>query len=501
LRNAAVLLLALAGVGAAPLKEGPLKGLDEYVQQAMKEWEVPGLALAVVKDDAVVLARGYGVRKLGEAAAVDERTLFAIASCSKAFTAAALAMLVEEGKLGWDDPVTKHLPKFQMPAPYVTREMTVRDLLCHRSGLPRHDLLWLANPTLGRDEILGRLRHARPNSSFRSKFGYQNILFLAAGQVVPAVTGKSWDDFVKERVFTPLGMSASNTSVKALRGAGNVACPHEKVEGKLQPVPYRDIDNVAPAGSINSNAADMARWVRLQLGKGTFQERRLLRAASVKEMHTPEVFIRETDPLARFFPEARFLSYGLGWFVVDYRGRTLVTHGGSLDGMNCSVTLVPQEKLGVVVLTNRRPNQLMIALTRRVIDAYRGEPARDWSAELLKSARKLEEGQKAAQARREKERVRGTRPSLPLEDYAGTYRDELYGEVRVSREKEALLLRLGTGLAGELEHWHYDTFRVAWKDRLLGKALVTFVLDARGKVAEVKVAQAGEDVVARRARP
>ena len=237
------------------------KGFDEYIGQVVRDWKVPGLAIAVVKGDTVGFAKGYGVRKLGESVPGDEKTLFAIGSCSKAFTATALAMLVDDGKISWDDPVIKHLRDFQLSDPYATREMTVRDLLCHRSGLARHDLLWYG-ASISREEVIRRLRHAPMSTSFRSQFGYQNIMYVAAGQIISAVTGQSWDDFVKQRIFTPLEMTDSNTTTTVLGHAANVATTHEKIEDKVEAVLYRNIDNVGPAGSINSSVADMAQWMR-----------------------------------------------------------------------------------------------------------------------------------------------------------------------------------------------------------------------------------------------
>jgi CubicO group peptidase (beta-lactamase class C family) len=495
---ALALLLTALSAPAAHAQPGPLKGLDDYVAGALKDWEMPGLAVAVVKDDAVVFARGYGVRKFGESTPVDEKTLFAIGSCSKAFTAAALAMLVDEGKVKWDDPVTKHLPGFQLYDPYVTREITVRDLLCHRSGLGRHDMVWYGAP-IGRDEVVRRLRYAKPSSSFRSKFGYQNMMYLAAGQVIPAVSGKSWDDFVQERIFAPLGMTASSTTVTALRGAPDVASPHQKVDDKLQVIPYRNIDNIGPAGSINSNVVDMAQWVRLQLNEGRVKKDRLLSSGAVREMHTPHTIVPLRGALAKLVPESHFSTYGLGWGMQDYRGRLVLSHGGGIDGMISEVALVPEEKLGLVILTNYSPNQLTLALMYRIIDAYLGARPRDWSAELLKTFKEAEKLRKEAEAKEEKERVKDTRPSLPLAKYAGTYKDDLYGEVKVALEKGKVVVRYGPSFVGDLEHWHYDTFRATWRDRTVEKSLVSFRLDARGKVAEARVrVHAEEELVVKK---
>ena len=483
-----LMLFMLLGWAPPPAhaQQAPLAGLDEYVNKAMKDWDVPGLAIAVIKDDRIVLARGYGVRELGKPEPVDERTVFAIGSSSKAFTAAAIAMLVDEKKLKWDDPTTQYLQGFQLYDPYATRELTVRDLLTHRVGLDRGDPLWYAT-TFDRDEILRRIRYLKPSSSLRSSFGYQNIMFLAAGQLVRSVSGKEWDDFVRERIFVPLGMTDSGTSVRTLAGSRDVAAPHSKLDGRVVPVPYRNVDNIAPAGSINSNVVDLAQWVRLQLGDGTYAGKQLVSPAAMKEMAMPQTIIRLEGLMSRMYPEAHFLSYGLGWFLSDYRGRKLVEHGGAIDGMRAVVAMIPEEKIGVVVLTNLNGTILPVALSYRIFDAYLGAPARDWSAELLKTMNGLEEQVRAAAAKMEAARVTGTKPSLALEKYSGTYRSELYGDATVGIENGKPTLRRGPHFTGVLEHWHYDVFRVTWSDQQIGRGFVSFRLDQKGQVAEMTI--------------
>jgi CubicO group peptidase (beta-lactamase class C family) len=470
---------------AAHAQKAPLGGLDVYIEKAMREWEVPGLAIAVVRNDSVVFASGYGVRELGKPARVDEQTLFAVASTTKAFTAASLGMLVDAEKLKWDDPATRYLPGFQLDDPYVTRELTIRDLLTHRSGLSRGDRLWWASP-YDRKEVLRRVRHLKPSSSFRSSYGYQNIMFIAAGEVVESASGKNWDDFVRERIFQPLGMTASNTSILALRDAENVATPHAKLEGEVRPIPWRNFDNLGSAGSINSNAWEMAQWVRLHLGRGTYKGKTLLSPAVVKEMQTPQTVIRASERTETLYPETHFRAYGLGWFLQDYRGRKVVQHEGVLDGMRAQVGMVPQENLGVVVLTNMGSN-LHAALMFRIFDAYLGPPRRDWSADLLAAAKTLRAEGEIEQKKIEEARVTGTKPSLPLEKYVGTYADSLYGEVQVSEEGGKLVVRAGPAFTGDLEHWNYDTFRAVWRDPYMGKTFVAFTLGAKGQVEELKL--------------
>src|SRR5262245_41637223 len=481
-----LLLLLLLSLQLVSAQQVPGADFEEYVNKAIKDWGVPGVAIAIVKDDRVVFAKGFGVRELGKPAAVDEHTLFAIGSSSKAFTAASIAMLVDEGKLKWEDAATKYLAGFQLFDPYSTRELTVSDLLTHRSGLSRGDLLWYGSE-YDRNEVLRRVRYLKPTWSLRSHFGYQNIMFLAAGQIIPSVTGKSWDDFVRERSFTPLGMKSTNTSIRALATSDDVASPHAKLEDKVQVVSWRNIDNIAPAGSINSNVTDMAQWLRLQLGGGTYENKRLLSSGAMKEMHTPQTIIRIEGVNAMLYPDAHFLSYGMGWFLSDYRGRKMVEHGGAIDGMRAEVAMVPEEKLGVVVLTNLSGTILPHALMYKIVDFYLGAAPRDWCAEMLKATKGLEDQAKAAEKKAEAERVTGTSPSLALEKYAGSFQSEMYGELKIALENQKLVARFGPNFTGDLEHWNYDTFRVKWRDPMEGKGFANFKLNSQGKVETVNI--------------
>ena len=436
LRLITFLLFAVVAFLPAYGQEAPLNGFDDYVNKALRDWEVPGLAIAIVKDDRIVLAKGYGVRKLGDPALVNERTLFAIGSSSKAFTAASVAMLVDESKLKWDDPATKYLPDLELYDPYVTRELTVRDLLSHRSGLERGDLLWYGTE-YDRDEVLRRARFLKPTTSLRSTFGYQNLMFLAAGQLIAKVSGKSWDEFIRQRIFTPLGMTSSNTSVKDFKNADNVATPHAKIEDKVEAIAWRNIDNIAPAGSINSSVVDMTQWVRLQLAQGEYQKQHLLSSGTAKEMQTSQTVIRAEPPYSLLYPEAHFLNYGLGWFLHDFRGRKVVEHGGAIDGMRAQVAMIPEEKLGLVILTNMHGTTLPLALMYRIFDAYLDVPQRDWSANMLKTVKSFEEQGKTAQKKSEAERVKDTRLSLALPEYAGTYKNDVRRSEGNSRERQA----------------------------------------------------------------
>jgi CubicO group peptidase (beta-lactamase class C family) len=438
-----------------------------------------------------VFARGYGVRELGKPDPVDANTLFGIASTTKAFTAGALGMLVDEKKLSWDDPVTKHLPWFQIEGPYITRELTVRDLLTHRTGLPRGDRLWYAS-SFSRMEVLQRVRRLEPRWSFRSHYGYQNIMFMAAGEVVAAASGMSWDDFVKNRLFTPLGMTRTSTSIRMLAGRSDVAMPHELRDDTVHVIPWRNMDNLGPAGSINSSALDLARWIRLQLADGVFQGRRLLSDSVVLEMHSPQTVIPMSKDTRELFTDTHFMAYGLGWSLRDYHGRQLVTHGGVIDGMRTEIGMLPEEGLGIVVLANLDGTNLPTALLYRALDAYMGAPERDWSKLLLDERRKSDAKSDSARKAFEAARVPNTRPSLSLESYAGTYSDSLYDDIDVKYDGRSLVATMGTSYTGDLSHWHFDTFAVRWRDPSLGRSYFTFVLGADGRVKTLRVENLGE---------
>ncbi len=463
--------------------------LDNTVERVRKEFEVPGVAVAVVKDGKLVLAKGYGVRKLGEAAPVTGHTLFGIASNTKAFTAAALAMLVDEGKIQWDDPVTKHLPAFQMYDPYVTREMTVRDLLVHRSGLGlgAGDLMFWPPSDLSSQEIVKRLRFIKPATSFRSRYAYDNVLYLVAGEVIEAVTGTRWQDFIRTRFFRPLGMTDSNLGVSEFRPGGDVATPHSRAAGKLEPIAFSSFENNAPAGAINSSAADLAKWLIVQLNGGDMGGSRLFSEPQSREMWSAQTVI-PISPTAVAKPN--FLAYGLGWELSDYRGRKIVFHGGALPGYYSRVTLVPELKLGMVVLTNQEDEGAFQSVTYTILDQYLGGSATDWVTLALDQEKKAAAEAEATVKKATAARNTNSRPSLAPAAYAGRYRDAWYGDVAIEEKGGKLAIRFThtPKLTGDLEHWQYDTFVARWHDRtLLADAYVTFSLKPDGSIDEVKM--------------
>jgi CubicO group peptidase (beta-lactamase class C family) len=486
----AALLLPAVLAGPARAQE-PVPGLDAYIEAAMRAWEVPGFAVAVVRNDSVILARGYGTTRAGAGTPVDEHTLFAIASTTKAMTAAAVGMLVDEGRVAWDDPVSRHLPGFELHDAWLTRELTVRDLLTHRSGLSRNDELWISAP-FDRAEVLRRARQLTRAAGFRAEYGYNNIMYIAAGELVAAASGISWDDFVEQRIFAPLGMSRSTSRAAVVETRGNVAESHLRADGRVLAVPRRDYDNIGGAGAVFSSAWDMAQWLRLHLNSGSAGGRQILSPRTVAELHTPQVVIRPDTVAQRMFPATHFRTYGLGWNVQDYHGRRLVHHSGSINWTRTHVALLPEEGIGVVAMANLSSSRLQLAVMYRIVDALLGLPERDWSADYLELARRAEE-RSARQAQEvEQARVSGTRPSLDLQRYAGTYDSPLHGEMRLGWEDDRLVLRYSPDYTADLSHWHHDTFRAAWRRQGFGTAFVTFALDARGRVASMRVEGLGE---------
>jgi CubicO group peptidase (beta-lactamase class C family) len=483
----------------APARSAPAD-LDQWVARAMKTFEVPGLAVAVVKDDAVVVAKGYGVRKLGEPALVDGKTLFGIASNTKVFTATALGLLVEEKKIEWDAPVVRYLPAFAMWDPYVTRELTVRDLLVHRSGLGlgAGDLLWWPASTYDRKEIARRLRFIQPATSFRTAYAYDNVLYLVAGELIEAISGQSWEDFVASRILAKVGMTGSNVRHSAAMAGGNVAATHAPIDGKVKPIAPFDSDNTNPAGGINSSAEDMAKWMRVLLAGGKLPDgSRLFSEATARQLSTIVTPLPIGDPPAELpHLKASFRGYALGLDVRDYRGRKLVAHTGGLPGYVSRVALIPDLNVGVAVLTNQESTQAFDAIAFRVLDHYLGAAPFDWIGAFTGIIARMQADAKRAAARETAARDTASRPSLPLAKYAGAYRDAWYGDITITESGGTLAMQFSHTplLSGTLEHWQHDTFIVRWRDReLRADAYVTFALNPDGSIDQIKMKAVSPD--------
>ncbi len=482
----ALLLLGTAAAAAAQTPDPKVAAFDAYTAQAVKDWGAVGLAVAVVKDGKTVFAKGYGLRELGKLETADANTLFAIGSTTKAMTAAAIGMLVDEGKVRWDDPVTKYLPGFELGDPYVTREVTVRDLLTHRAGLANGDVLWYRNDNASA-EVLRRARFIPMAYSFRSGFIYQNIMYATAGAVVAAASGMSWERFIETRIFGPLGMTGTVATLAGTAGKPNVASPHFRIGGVPRVISNAAVDPVAPAGSIWSSVTDMAKWAGFMIDSGRVDGRPLLQPATWAELFKPQTMV----PNSEFYPSQRLTkphwkTYGMGWFQQDYRGQMVQFHTGSIDGMVAIIGLIPEQRLGVYVLANLDHVEARHALMYRAFDTWLGVPERDWSTELLGLYRELNAQSDSARAQEERQRITGTKPSLPLGAYTGTYADSLIGRIEITEDHGVLGLRQSSQIHATLEHWHLDTFRAHWDNLWQGTALVTFEIGAGGTVEALR---------------
>lgn len=482
-RRALLVLIVCTLGGASAWAQSPADRFAAIVAKAVADWEVPGLAVAVVKDGETVFARGYGVRQLGADGAVDADTLFAIGSTTKAMTAAAIGMLVDEGKLQWDSRVAELLPGFRLSNPWMTRELTVRDLLTHNAGLGNADFLWYRSG-LDPETILRKVALIPEAYSPRASFIYQNLMYATAGAVIERVAGMPWAEFVRTRIFAPLGMTRTVPLIAEAGAKGNVAVPHDRIDGLVQIIDNAPVDTVAAAGSVWSSVNDMARWSAFMLGDGKAGALMLLQPATHAELLRPHVIV----PPSQFYPTAQltrphWTTYGLGWFQHDYAGRAVTFHTGSIDGMVAIHGLLRDEGVGVVVLGNRDHAELRHALMYAAFDLWgSSSTGRDWNAEMLQLYGAIEARGVEARAAAEATRVPDTAPGHPLADYAGTYSDPLLGEIRIELLDGVLQLRRGE-MHAVLQHWHYDTFRAAWSRAWLGAGTATFVTAADGKVA------------------
>ena len=491
-----------AGDVAGEAPPVPIAGLDAHVEAVRERFDVPGIAVAVVKDGEVVLVRGYGVREAGKPEPVDGDTLFAIASITKGFTSAALSILADEGKLSLDDRVIDHLPWFRMADAYITREMRIRDLLVHRSGLGlgAGDLLFWPPTQYATRDVVERLAHVPIAGGFRERYAYDNVLYAVAQLVIEDVSGQPYADFVRERLFAPVGMHASRINSDALLpGDRNVASGHARpgFEGAPVPVPRMSWANNSAAGGIYSSARDMAKWMQVQLAGGVLSGKgesatRLFSEKRQREMWSLVTPITIRPPavpeLAAATPQ--FAGYGEAWSVSDYRGRKLVWHTGGWPGMVSRLTLLPELGLGVVVLTSQEVGAAFNAVTMQVLDAYLDAPKTDWIAAYAAAVEKARGGADEDWKKHLAARDATSKPSLPLRGYAATYRDPWYGDVVLTEGRKGLELRFSKTpqLVGTLEHWQHDTFIVRWHDRSLNAdAFIDFSLDHDGKVREARM--------------
>lgn len=460
--------------------------MDRYVERSLKSWAIPGASVAIVKDGKVVFMKGYGITELGTSNKVDENTLFMIGSNTKAFTATAIAMLDEQKKLSLNDKVTKWLPEFKLDNKAAGEQAIVTDLLCHRLGFMTFQgdfTYWTSN--LSREEVIEKMSHIKAVHPFRTTWGYTNAAFLTAGQIIPKVTGQSWEAYLRANLFQPLEMTRTLALSQEILQASNKSAPHTLQDGKMIRIPYCMIDNLAPAGSISSSVHDMSKWVMMQLNNGNYKNRQVIPTSVIRATRTPQSILGNGGTM---FNRGHFALYGLGWFLEEYEGRKIVSHTGGVSGFVTSVTLVPEEKLGIIVLTNTDQNSFYESLKWEILDAYLKLPYRDYTDVHLGYFRQqMNAMEKADKALKDTAAMKPA-TALPLNAYTGSYVNEVYGDMKVVLENGELRMRFShhPDMYAKLEALGGNRFYATFTDPVFYKAVFPFKV-ANGKVTGVSV--------------
>lgn len=458
-----------------------LEGFDQWLEAHMAEWKIPGVSVGVIHKGELAFSKGYGSRDVEKGLPVTPDTIFAIGSCTKAFTTFDMALLVEEGKLAWDKPVRDYLPDFRMNDPAASEGMTPRDLVTHRSGLPRHDMVWYGS-TETRAGLVGRLRYLKPSQPFRALFQYNNLMYMTAGYLVGEVAGTTWEDFTQKRILDKLGMTDTNFSVEVSKTAANASLPYELRDDKATAVPFRNLDNGAPAGSMNSTIVDMAKWLKVHM----YGDESLLPKAALRNLHSPVTVMNLTPDMPWYeYTEVEHLSYALGWGLQSYRGHTMIRHTGGIDGFISSITFMPNDDYGIIVLTNLGENSWASIIMMNIADRLLGLDQIDWSKRVTEFMDKMK-----AQGEEGKQKVLGsrvldTKPSHALADYTGKYEHPGYGIVIITQEGDVLKGSYGIGFT--LTHHHYDVFQMTGEPGVELFMLVPFESDTEGNVARVRI--------------
>lgn len=457
-----ITLLFSFGLQAQSKKKVNLKELDKYYAKMVKEWDIPSASIGIVKDGELVFTGNYGVLEVGNDQKPNEQSLYAIASNSKAFTSAIIGMLVQEGKLQWDDKVKKHLPYFAMYDDWVSEHMTIRDMLSHRVGLGTFsgDNIWYKSELSSR-EIIERIQYVPQAFEFRAGYGYSNLMYITAGELIKTVTGKTWGQNVQERILDPLGMSRTIYQLKDLDKMGNYASPHARKDDSNYAIPWVDWENVASTGGLISSIEDLSKWMIFNLNHGIHQGDTLLTAQTRNLMWTPHnnFVVNHTSPSSS---NRHFNGYGLGWGLSDYHGRLKVGHTGGYDGMITAVTLIPDENLGIVVLTNGVKSPIMAA-TYYGLDKFLGVKSKDWSKLYLNSSNRRAKADTRIADRKSKREL-DTKPSVQLDKVVGEYKSDLVGKITISEQNDEMSLDFENSplLSAKLTHWHHDVWEIHW---------------------------------------
>ncbi len=480
------------------IAQANLKEIEKYINQAQVDWEVPGMAVAIVKDGKIIYAKGFGILEEGKKQKVDAQSMFAIASNTKAFISASLAHLVWEEKINWNDKVVSFLPYFELYDNYTTNETTLKDILSHRTGLGTFsgDVIWYKSE-YSAEEVIKHIKYVPQAYSFRAGYGYSNLMFIAAGEVINAITGMPWNKFIESHIFKPLDMSRSITSVNDFADLGNVASPHKTIGGEITPIAWVNWDNMGAAGGIISSVEDMSKWMILQMNNGVNGADTLFSPATQLDMWTPQNSFKVSANSSKNIPSKHFSAYGLGWSIWDYKGNKVISHGGGYDGMYSRVTMIPEQNLGVVVLTNSMTG-ITNPVTMKAIDNMLGTGNRDWSKEALPRSKKYEDYKIKRVQKRIDAQVKDSSPSVKMEEFEGNYFDEFFGEVKIEQVNSELVIKFANAphLNASLSHWHYNTYKLNWDEvhAWFDFGTLQFMLDNNNKVIGIEFDVPNDDI-------
>ena len=452
-----------------------LRGFDDFVRRLMREWKVQGIGIAIARDGEIIYSRGFGQRDVARDLPVTPHTIFPIGSTTKTFTTAALALLADEGVFDWDTPLREYLPSFKLHDPFASERMTGRDLTSHRSGLPRHDLMWYGSPD-SRQDIFDRLRYLEPNADFRTVWQYQNLMYMTAGHLIGALSGMTWEEFIQKRILEPLGMLGTRVNSAGVEQAPDFSRGYQKKKNEAVEMPfYEEFEALAPAGSIVSSVADMGQWLLVHLNGGKLGDRQFLSEGQTQLLHTPQTFIARGR-----HSELPYSSYGLGWFVEPYRGHDMIHHGGNIDGFSSMFALMPEDGIGVVVLTNMNGTPVRDIIPYNIFDRFIDGKQVAWNTRARADVKEMEAAEKRGTTKRRGDRVLRTHPSHPFEAYAGIYSNPGYGNLRIDLDGKNLRATYN-GIEAPLKHYHYDTFELT-VERFDMTMLGSFATDKRGQI-------------------
>jgi CubicO group peptidase (beta-lactamase class C family) len=494
----AIVLMAagLSSIAQRKAKQAPdrFAGLDTAFERVLKDWHAAGFAVAVVEKDKIVYAKGFGYRDVENKAPVTPNTLFAIGSCTKAFTASMIGLLQKDGKLSIDKPVRNYLPELKFYNNEMNNSITLRDMMCHRTGLPRHDYSWYGFPSSSRDSLMKRIQYMEPSAGIRERWQYNNFMFLLQGMIAEKMTGKSWEENIRENIFKPLGMTASNFSIEDLKKDTNIAVGYGlKKDSIIKKLDYYHIDAMGPAGSINSNVLEMANWVNTWIHNGKFEGKEIIPASYASEAISSQMVIGPGLP-SKEKPDIQFSSYGFGWMLASYKGHYRVEHGGNIDGFSASTCFFPTDSLGIVVLSNQNGSSVPSIVRNLIADRLLDLPYFDWNTDLKNAADKAKAAEKEAAKTKTDNRKENTIPTHPLEDYAGLYYHPAYGTFEISDNNDSLFAQLGKDQLW-LQQYHYDIFAPYDKDPDDGidtsqksGLRFQFEMNQAGDISEVEVA-------------